>query len=451
MDYGGSHQVKILFLTVDVEENMRGIGAIMKNLIKAARAEGHEVGLLTGIPYQHAYEGNSELRDRIEHVHLQHYLIEGRKSFKYMFRDGYRKRNIILKVVTLGIFRHAYMKIRPELLSGKRTLAYDLDFIVRSPFIYQFIARNKTYVSRKALGNITRAYDIDLVIAVSPTILRNIDLAPKTKLATFIHDTMPVDMIETPADENTPVKFATQIETATLHSDLLLANSEDTANKVRQFAPYADIEVVYGVSSSAREDIGDSAILEIKGLQAHKYLLFVAVLEKRKNIEGLFEAYTLAYPNIKIPLVIVGASGYGYKTIMAKYKSLPSHIRDNIIMTGYVSESDKFTLFKYANAFVFPSFYEGIGLQIVEALSYHLPVLTSQVGALVEAAGNAALYVKNPYNVHEIAEGLVRIVNDTALREQLVTAGDKQCIQFTFDKFQDRVTHALDKLKRHKR
>ncbi|HET6925212.1 MAG TPA: glycosyltransferase family 1 protein [Candidatus Saccharimonadales bacterium] len=438
--------MRILFLTIDAEENMRGIGSILKSLMRAARAEGHEVGLLTGIPYKHAYEGDSELQAKIEHVHLQHYLLEGRKSFKYMIPGGYRKKNLLKKMLSLSFLDHAFMPVQPELLSGKRTLAYDMDFIVRAPFVYQFIARNKARISRKVVGRIARSYDIDLVFAVSPTVLRSKDLGRKTKLATFVHDIMPLETLETPADNDTPARFARQVETAVKNSDLLMANSKSTADKVMRFAPKVDIDVVYGVVSSAKTEIIDSAILQIRNLRPNHYLLFASAVEKRKNLEGLFEAYALAFDHIRMPLVIVGAPGYGFEEIVDKYESLPDHIRENILFTGYASEDDKFTLFKHAHAFVFPSFTEGLGVQNIEAMSYGIPVLSTNVDAIPEVAGDAALLVNNPYDVHEIADALVRICNDEALRKKLIEAGMHKYQNFTFEKFQQRVGHSLNRL-----
>lgn len=440
--------MRILFLTIDVEDNMRGIGAIMKNLIRAAREDGHEVGLLTGIPYEHAYEGDPELRDRIEHIHLQHYLLEGRKSFRYMIRGGYRRRNVLKNMLSLRFLHHSLMPVRPELLSGRKTLAQDLNFIVRAPFVYQFLARNKVRISRRVVGRICRAYNIDLVVAVSPTILRSQDLGRKTKLATFVHDIMPVEMLETPADNDTPAQFARQVETAVRYSDLIMANSKDTASKIKQFHPRAKVDVVYGVASSAPEEVTDSAVLVLKNLRPNGYLLFASVVEKRKNIEGLLDAYATAFDRLHLPLVIVGAPGYGFEDIVDRYESLPDHIRNQVLFTGFVSEEDKFTLFKNARAFVFPSFYEGIGLPVIEAMSYGIPVLTTRKGALPEAAGEAALYVENPYDIPEISEGLVHISNDTVLREKLATLGKDKHKDFSFAKFKEHVSKALSLLER---
>ncbi len=438
--------MRILFLTVDVEYSLRGIGAILKNLIRAAREDGHEVGLLTGIPYERAYGGNAELRDRIEHVHLQHYVIDGKKSFRVMLPGGYRRRNLYKFMLKGKFLKHAYMKVRPELLSGKRNLAHELDFIVRAPFIYRFIAKGNDRISRYVVGRICRAYSIDLVVAVSPTKLRSKDLGSHTKLATFIHDIMPVEMLETPAESDTPIRFARELETAIRHSDLLMANSTDTANKINALFPKAQVDVVYGVVSSAPSEITDSAILTVKNLQPNNYLLFAAMIEKRKNVEGLIDAYALAYDELRMPLVIVGAPGYGFEQLIDKYEALPQHIQNNVLFTGFVSEEDKFTLFKNARAFVFPSFYEGIGIPVIEAMSYGIPVLTTRTGALPEAAGNGAFYIENPYDVQEIAHGLIRITKDENLRKQLVSNGSSIHKDFTFSKFKQRVGKSLQRI-----
>ena len=159
------------------------------------------------------------------------------------------------------------------------------------------------------------------------------------------------------------------------------------------------------------------------------------------------EAYSMIAENLNMPLVIVGGPGYGIEEISAKYHSLPQNIRKQIIFTGFVTEQDKFTLLKNANALVFPSFYEGLGLPVIEAMACGIPVLTSQKGALVEAGGEAALYVDNPYNVSEISSKLVEIATNTALREKMVTLGYKQAEKFTQGAFNVRMKKVISELK----
>src|SRR5262249_13847639 len=135
-----------------------------------------------------------------------------------------------------------------------------------------------------------------------------------------------------------------------------------------------------------------------------------------------------------------------FEDIVEKYDSLPDHIRDNILFTGYASEDDKFTLFKHAHAFVLPSFTEGLGIQSIEAMSYGIPVVTTNIDAIPEVVGDAALLINNPYDIHEIAEALIRICNDMELRARLVAAGQNKYEDFTFKIFQKRVGASLQRI-----
>ena len=176
--------------------------------------------------------------------------------------------------------------------------------------------------------------------------------------------------------------------------------------------------------------------------------MFISVLEKRKNISNLFDAFAKAYSKIKIPLVIIGGKGYGYEDIMAHYNDLPENIKDHIIFTGFIEESDKNALLTNARAFVFPSIYEGLGLPVLEALVYGLPVLTSFTGALPEAGGKAALYINNPYDVNEIAEGIEKITLDTNLRSSLKQHIPEQLDKFSQEKFNQRFNSSINGLDR---
>lgn len=437
--------MKILFVSPDIEQKPRGINVILKSLMIVAKQEGHEVGLLTGIPSGDVFDEEDQLRSKIEHLWLQHYLRKGRESFQYIIKGGYRKKNLLKSLLNLSVFRSYTININRGYLSGDERLLRHVDFAVRSPFYYQFLVRNISFIPRHMLKKVVKKNDIDLVIVASPSLLRSKD-AGSAKLAHFVHDVMPLELVEAPPDENTPNKYAAQFYSTVMKSDFLLTNSEDTKKKVSDVNSEASVHVLYGTASSKKKDITNTSILKNKNLNSRQYLVFVSTLEKRKNLENLMDAYALIAEKIKMPLVLVGGAGYGFEDILEKYDSLPEHIRKQIVFTGYVSESDKYTLLNNAFSFVFPSVYEGIGLIIIEAMQHNIPVITTKNSGLIEAAGDAAHYINDPYDIAEIAERIMEVHNDGKLRDSLREKGSKVSNKFSHEHFRNRFKKALEKM-----
>jgi glycosyltransferase involved in cell wall biosynthesis len=434
--------MKILFVSTEFEEQARGITGIIKAMVTAAKAEGHEVGILAGYPYIRQREGEL-LNDKVEHIYLQHYLETGKY---HIFPTGLRGKKNQLKIITKRDYLKANeVRVNHDLIQRPTSLANKLDFVVRIPYVYHFINHGLGSISKRTIKKAIKKYNIDLVITGAPMDITQKEVAP-ARLIQFVHDTMPLDMLETPADNQTPEKFARQLYSAAHGSNMVFTNSEDTAQKVFEINPSAAVQILYGIASNKASQFKDTTYLVRKGLEKDKFLLFISVIERRKNIATLLDAYTRAYDKLTMPLVIVGGKGFGYKDIMAHYNDLPDHIQKNVIFTGFISESDKYTLLNNARAFVFPSLYEGIGLPIIEAFASNLPVLTSRRGALPEAGGEAAFYIEDPYDTDEIAAGLIKITHDETLRETLRSHMDEQSKKFTPEKFNARFKKAIDSL-----
>jgi alpha-1,3-rhamnosyl/mannosyltransferase len=163
--------------------------------------------------------------------------------------------------------------------------------------------------------------------------------------------------------------------------------------------------------------------LRDKGLP-REYLLFVGSMEPRKNLDGLIAA--LERCDADVPLCIVGWEGWGEKTWQEMVVS--RGLGERIFTLGYVSDDDLALLYSGALALVYPSYYEGFGLPILEAMACGCPVVCSNVSSMPEVAGNAALFF-DPTDVNTICQALTMIVGDTELRKQLSNAG------FTRSKF----------------
>jgi glycosyltransferase involved in cell wall biosynthesis len=160
-----------------------------------------------------------------------------------------------------------------------------------------------------------------------------------------------------------------------------------------------------------------------------RMILFVGALQRRKNVIRLVEAFEQIAPDWR--LVLAGSFGFGSEEILARIQA--SSRRKNIQVLGYVPESVLRNLYQRASLFAFPSLDEGFGMPLLDAMAHGVPILTSNVSALPEVSGDAALLV-DPTDVTSIAAGLRRLIDDQALREELSQKGLARCREFTWEK-----------------
>ena len=153
-------------------------------------------------------------------------------------------------------------------------------------------------------------------------------------------------------------------------------------------------------------------------------------MEPRKNIEGLLRAYAQAAPRIPHQLLLVGATGWGMETLPQLLASLG--LGDRVRQLGYVTDPAHLPAFyAAADAFFFPSHYEGFGLPVLEAMTRGCPVITSRTSSLPEVAGDAARYV-DPANVEAMAEALCEVALDDTLRAAMRERGLTQSRKFSW-------------------
>lgn len=143
------------------------------------------------------------------------------------------------------------------------------------------------------------------------------------------------------------------------------------------------------------------------------FILYLGTLEPRKNIENLIRAFViLKSSGFKEKLVIAGNKGWQWKGIFELVKR--HNLQNDVIFKGYVSESEKELLYQKAKLFVWPSFYEGFGLPVAEAMAHGTPVVTSNVSSLPEVAGDAGVLV-DPHKPQDIARGMVEALSNKSL------------------------------------
>ncbi len=159
-----------------------------------------------------------------------------------------------------------------------------------------------------------------------------------------------------------------------------------------------------------------------------EYVLFVGTLEPRKNLPLLIQA--LAQTRSKTPLVLAGWQGWGGPDWGHELQRLG--MRDRVVCTGYVDEETLACLYSGAVAFVFPSWYEGFGLPVLEAMACGCPVICSNTSSLPEVAGDAAVLI-DPRESEELTEALDRVMEDADLHQSMRRRGLARAMEFSWE------------------
>jgi glycosyltransferase involved in cell wall biosynthesis len=219
-------------------------------------------------------------------------------------------------------------------------------------------------------------------------------------------------------------------------ADIILTDSYHSQHDIARYlrVPREKIRVTYlGYTPRHIDAHQDTAgVLETYGI-TRPYLLFVGIQEPKKNLERLLEAFALLLrmPSINPQLQLVVAGGKGWL-----YDNLSQHARDlgigeQVVFTGFVPDDHLPALYHDAEAFVFPSLYEGFGLPVLEAMTYGVPVVTSQASSLPEIAGDAAVLV-NPHSSEAIRDGIAEVLLNPQKADEMRKKGREQARKFSW-------------------
>lgn len=255
-------------------------------------------------------------------------------------------------------------------------------------------------------------------------------ISAKIKSA-VVHDLIPLlepSFVSKSARKNFKKKIMKLINRA----DILMAVSEYTGNLLSSFFPSERIYVLYEGCPENFRRLPEEAVEEFKKRNnLDDYILYVGVINARKNVHGLIKAFTMFQDKFKnLKLVIISSyTGYGSENVM----NLIDKNRDNIIFIKNVNEPDLVYFYNAAKLFVFPSFAEGFGLPVLEAMACGTPVIASSTSAIPEVGGNAVEYV-NPHDVEDIARKISEILSDEKRRGELSESGRRQASRFSWEK-----------------
>ena len=158
------------------------------------------------------------------------------------------------------------------------------------------------------------------------------------------------------------------------------------------------------------------------------YVLFVGMIEPRKNLDALLDAWESFRLRAEFDLVIAGPGGWASEKTLARLAANPEGVR----YIGYVTESELPGLTAGAAAFVYPSLYEGFGIPVAQAMAAGVPVITSDTSCLPEVAGAGALLV-DPRSPSEIQAALEKLLSSLELRKKLGSAGRVRAEQYRWE------------------
>ncbi|HXF56418.1 MAG TPA: glycosyltransferase family 1 protein [Actinomycetota bacterium] len=159
------------------------------------------------------------------------------------------------------------------------------------------------------------------------------------------------------------------------------------------------------------------------------YVLFVGTLEPRKNLVRLVQAYRRVAAGVPHALVLAGPMGWRPRPLL---QAVAEEGPGRVVLTGRLPEEALDALYRGADAFVYPSLYEGFGLPVLEAMARGIPCVVSAASSLPEVAGEAALLV-DPRSTADLAGAIERVLTDGALAERLREAGRAWAGRFSWD------------------
>lgn len=258
----------------------------------------------------------------------------------------------------------------------------------------------------------------------------------KGKIIAFIHDLTTIFYPEYHLKQNI-FFYNRRFRDIEKYADGVLTNSKNTKRDILKYLnirPEKVLVTPFGANEtfSPLQKEETTKILSRHGID-DPYILFVGTLEPRKNIKTLIMAFNKVKQQIQCPhkLILVGQPGWFYEEIMQAHES--SAFKEDILFKGYVADEDLPAFYNGADVFVYPSFYEGFGMPILEAMQCGTPVITSNTSSLPEVGGNACLYI-DPRSQKDLEQKLYQVISDTELQKKLSQKGMERAKHFSWKK-----------------
>lgn len=224
------------------------------------------------------------------------------------------------------------------------------------------------------------------------------------------------------------------------HSKKIIVYSEFTRSEIHKYYDNVDDSqiITTGISTDVRKNISDEAsnIIQDKNIKK-PYILSVSIVRPHKNFPFLIRAFNRLKEKYNVPhqLVICGGMGREMQGLerndfLEEIENSP--FKEDIKYLGYTKNDDISELFKNADLYVTPSKYEGFGMTLIEAMTYNLPIASSNAASLPEVGGEGCLYF-DPDNEKEASEVMYKIILDENIRKNMLIKQKERLNYYSWD------------------
>lgn len=280
------------------------------------------------------------------------------------------------------------------------------------------------------LSNVIKDDNLDIYHGLSHEIPPGINKT-KTKSVVTIHDLIYLKFPEFFPWVDRQV-YDKKFRYSADQADIVIAICEQTKNDIIEHfkTPEEKIKVIYQSCNPQFYTMKKSEELNLvkeKYSLPEKFIFYVGAIEERKNAMSLVKAYIKLKDKYDHGLVLVGDGGQYRKDI--ERLVLEQGLQDRVKMISYVDGDELPSLYQLADLFVYPSFYEGWGIPIVEALFSETAVITTKGGCFQESGGDYCLYI-DPHDESEIVNAIDKVLSDDNLKEKMVRNGRHHAEKF---------------------
>ncbi|OEU41368.1 hypothetical protein BGV40_15320 [Methanosarcina sp. Ant1] len=299
------------------------------------------------------------------------------------------------------------------------------------------VSENSNKAFDEHIQQIVCNHNIDVFWIPNPMThnLNLIDEKPSCCVVTTFHDLIPLifeDQYLKKWQKDLSKEYLCRLERVDRISDVVISVSDSTKADLANLLkiPISKIRTVH----HGMKAVPEKSILNGPNYGNTRYILYVGGFDVRKNMENsvlVFKRLVENYGYDDLNYIIVCACDDYCRNSFSKYVK-EKNLVERVKLTGYISDDDLIYLYKHAEAFFFPSLYEGFGLPVLEALALGVPVAVSNTSSLPEVVGEAGLLF-DPSNLDDMADKLNSILSNKEYQESLRLKGIEQSKKFSWE------------------